>query len=183
MLVSILLATAGYAFDKYDIEIPFHIESSLYASFFYISGCLAYQRICDSRTTWGITALLFACNILLSQCLPGIDIATNHCGWYGLNAMDAYVGTLAIFLLSKKLDLLKEKNVVRRFLLWAGSNTIVVLGLSQVLSRSIKIVLGALPMPSAVNSVLRHVVLWCLLWLCAWLLNKYLPVVIGKSKK
>ena len=97
--------------------------------------------------------------------------------------MDAYIGTLAIFLLSKKLDLLKEKNVVRCFLLWAGSNTIVVLGLSQVLSRSIKIVLGTLPMPGAVNSVLRHVVLWSLLWLCAWLLNKYLPVVIGKSKK
>ncbi len=169
--------------EKLEIRLPYNIEVSLYASLFYIIGLVSREHIVKLESRWWLVVLLLAVNIVLSQVLPRTDMAANKCGMYGLNAMNALVGTLMLFLLAKKMQTWSVRNVVRRFFLWAGANTIVVLGLSQVVNLSMKSVMESLPLPGAVNSLMRHTLLWIALWLLATLINKYIPEAIGKKRQ
>lgn len=109
-------------------------------------------------------------------------MAVNQCGWYGLNAGNALVGTMAFFLLAKKMEKWNAKNIVRRFLTWAGNNTIIVLGLSQVLNLIIKDYMACLPLSNAISSLLRHLLLWFVLWVLSILINRFAPELIGKKR-
>ena len=135
-----------------------------------------------TESKWLMIVLLLGLNVLLSLMLPRTDMAANHCGWYGINAINAMVGTMAFFLLAKKTENLSAQNFLRRFLAWAGANTIVILGLSQVINLLMKECMISLPLSNGVNSLLRHVLLWVVLWVIATLINKYIPEIIGKKR-
>lgn len=183
LCTAIILASVGFAMEKLEIRLPYNIEVSLYASLFYIIGLVSREHIVKLESRWWFVILLLAVNIVLSQVLPRTDMAANKCGMYGLNAMNALVGTLAVFLLAMKMQTWSVRNVVRRFFLWAGANTIVVLGLSQVVNMLMKSVMESLPLPGAVSSLMRHTLLWGALWLLATLINKYIPEAIGKKRQ
>ena len=173
----------GFALEKMEIHVPYNIEVSLYATLFYVVGLLSRERIVKMESRWWYAILLLVVNIVLSQVLPRTDMAGNKCGLYGLNAVNALVGTLMVFLFAKKMQTWSVRNWLRRFFLWAGANTIVVLGLSQVVNMSMKGMMESLPLPGAVSSLMRHVILWIALWIVATLINKYIPEVIGKKRK
>lgn len=168
--------------EKLEIRAPYNIEVSLYATLFYVVGLISRERIVKMESRWWCVILLLVVNIVLSQVLPRTDMASNKCGLYGLNAVNALVGTLMVFLFAKKMQTWSVRNWFRRFFLWAGANTIVVLGLSQVVNLSMKGMMESLPLPGAVNSLMRHVILWIALWILATLINKYIPEVIGKKR-
>lgn len=110
-------------------------------------------------------------------------MASNKCGWYGVNAINAMIGTMAVFLIAKKIGMWNTNNILKRFLLWAGLNTIVILGLSQVVNLTIKKVMENLPIHGPLNSISRHILLWLMLWGLAYLINTYVPELIGKKRK
>ena len=179
---AIFLASVGFAMEKMEIHVPYNIEVSLYATLFYVVGLISRERIVKMESRWWYVILLLVVNIVLSQVLPRTDMAGNKCGLYGLNAVNALVGTLMVFLFAKKMQTWSVRNWLRRFFLWAGANTIVVLGLSQVVNMSMKGMMESLPLPGAVSSLMRHVILWIALWIVATLINKYIPEVIGKKR-
>lgn len=162
---------------------PFNIEVSLTATLYYIIGYECRERVLRLNSRWLLIVLLAVVHVVLSQLLPGIDMATNHCGLYGLNALNAIIGTLTVFLFAKKIQAWNACNWLRKFFLWAGVNTIVVLGLSQVVNMTMKGTMESLPIPNVVNSLLRHTLLWIMLWILATFINKYIPEVIGKNRK
>lgn len=182
LILAILLATVGFLMDVYGINLPFHIEVSLYATLFYVVGYIGRERIIIADSKWLVIALLLGLNVTLSLFSPRTDMAGNHCGWYGVNAVNAMIGTMAFFLLAKKFENLSRQNYLRRFLVWAGTNTIVILGLSQIINLLIKECMMNLPLSKATNSLLRHVLLWIVLWVIATLINKYVPEIIGKQR-
>lgn len=182
LIFAVLLATIGFIMDMHDVSLPFDIEVCLYATLFYVVGYVSRERIMKTESKWLMIVLLLGLNVLLSLMLPRTDMAANHCGWYGINAINAMVGTMAFFLLAKKTENLSAQNFLRRFLAWAGANTIVILGLSQVINLLMKECMISLPLSNGVNSLLRHVLLWVVLWVIATLINKYIPEIIGKKR-
>ena len=182
LIFAILLATIGFEMDIYNVNLPFDVEVSLYASLFYVVGYINRIRIIKIKSKWLMIVLLLGLNVLLSLILPRTDMAANQCGWYGINAVNALVGAMIFFLLAKKMENLSSQNFLRRFLNWAGTNTIVILGLSQVINLMMKECMNSLTLPNGVNSLLRHVLLWAVLWVIASLINKYIPEIIGKQR-
>lgn len=181
-MMGICLASIGFLLGEYGITFPFNLEVSLYATLFYIIGFIEKETIAKVKEKWIVIAVLLVANVILSMLLPRTDMAVNQCGWYGLNAANALIGTMAFFLLAKKMERWNAKNLIRRFFVWAGNNTIIVLGLSQVLNLMIKNSMTYLPLPNAVNSLLRHVLLWLVLWAFSILINRYIPEIIGKKR-
>lgn len=183
LLVAISLATVGFILDQYGIRTYFNLEVSLYATLFYIVGFLSRKTILKINSQWHWIILLLLINIILSIFLPRTDMASNKCGWYGVNAINAMIGSLAVFLMAKKIETWNSKNILKRFLLWAGVNTIVILGLSQVVNLTMKKIMENLPIHSTLNSISRHILLLLILWGVAYLINKYVPELIGKKRK
>ena len=183
MLAAISLATVGFILDQYGIRTYFNLEVSLYATLFYIVGFLSRKTIFKINSQWHWIILLLFLNIILSLFLPRTDMASNKCGWYGVNAINAMIGTMAVFLIAKKIGMWNTNNILKRFLLWAGLNTIVILGLSQVVNLTIKKVMENLPIHGPLNSISRHILLWLMLWGLAYLINTYVPELIGKKRK
>lgn len=183
LLVAISLATVGFILEQYGIRTYFNLEVSLYATLFYIVGFLSRKTMLKINSQWHWIILLLLINIILSIFLPRTDMASNKCGLYGVNAINAMIGSLAVFLMAKKIETWNSKNILKRFLLWAGVNTIVILGLSQVVNLTMKKVMENLPIHSTLNSIFRHILLWLMLWGVAYLINKYVPELIGKKRK
>lgn len=182
LIVAICLASIGYLLGEYGITFPFELEVSLYATLFYMIGYVCKDALVKVKEKWIAIVALLLTNIILSIILPRTDMAVNQCGWYGLNAGNALVGTMAFFLLAKKMEKWDAKNIVRRFLTWAGNNTIIVLGLSQVLNLIIKDYMACLPLSNAISSLLRHLLLWFVLWVLSILINRFAPELIGKKR-
>lgn len=177
-----IIGSTGYLLSFYGIRFWYNVDVSFYACFFYLIGYLLRNRLkqglfCNWFLIFGILFL----KIVLSQICPRTDMASNTCGWYGLNAFNALLGTLAIIMIAKK-DVLKKNNIVRTFFVWAGQNTLVILGLSQVVNVQLKFVMENMPMPEFINFIIRHFSLWIILWLLSVIIRKYLPEVIGQKR-
>ena len=176
-IYAIFLSLVGYFLYLRSIRLPYNIDVSFYASLFYLLG-YCYRDIIKNYNFKAYMIFLFAVtNIVLSQLLPRTDMAYNQCGWYGLNAINAIIGTLMIISLSKSFTFIPFK----KFFIWAGRNSIVILGLSQTLNLSIKKIMENFQMNNMLSSFVRHILLWLLLWLISIIVNRYAPFIIGKK--
>ena len=177
----ILIATIGYLLYLKSIRLPYNVDVCFYASLFYLLGYYFRDVIKNYNFKTYVIFLFAASNIAFSQLLPRTDMACNQCGWYGLNAINAIIGTLMVISLSKSFAYIPFK----KFFMWGGKNSIVILGLSQILNMSLKGIMANLHLPSVLSSGFRHIVLWILLWWISIIINRYFPLIIGKkfSKK
>ena len=53
---------------------------------------------------------------------------------------------------------------------------------AKTFCRLMKKVMENLPIHSTLNSISRHILLWLILWGVAYLINKYVPELIGKKE-
>ena len=173
----ILIATIGYLLYLKSIRLPYNVDVCFYASLFYLLGYYFRDVIKNYNFKTYMIFLFAASNIAFSQLLPRTDMACNQCGWYGLNAINAIIGTLMVISLSKSFAYIPFK----KFFMWGGKNSIVILGLSQILNMSLKGIMENLHLPSVLSSGFRHIVLWILLWWISIIINRYFPLVIGKK--
>lgn len=151
------------------------------ASFFYLIGYLVRNELKQISSNLFLALLILCINIILSLLLPRTDMAINSCGWYGINAINALIGTVSIILLTKWWEeKFTDHNFVSMFFLWAGKNTLIILGLSQIINISIKQYIY--PFHNTLDSIIRHIVLWISLWVLSIIIKKYIPEVIGKSR-
>lgn len=74
-------------------------------------------------------------------------------------------------------------GLIKKFFLWAGRNTYVIMGISQLVIIVLKDRLSPmLSLPNVVDSLMRYVLLWPLLIFLSCLLNNYVPFLVGKKK-
>lgn len=183
LLFALVMASVGFVMEKYGIRLPFNLEASLYATLFYTIGFVCKRIITTSEPKWMYILFLLAVNVSLSQVLPRTDIAANKIGMYGVNALNAFVGTMAIFFLAQKEESWNRENLLKKFFVWAGQNTLIILGLSAVINLPLKSAMEHFLLPPIVNTALRHTLLWYLLWLISRFVNRYIPEIIGKKRK
>lgn len=183
LLLAIVMASVGFVMEKYGIRLPFNLEASLYATLFYTIGFVCKRIITAAEPKWMYILFLLAVNILLSQVLPRTDMANNKIGMYGVNALNALVGTMVIFFLAQKEEAWSRENLLRKYFVWAGQNTLIILGLSAVINLFMKNAMEHFMLPPIVNSALRHTLLWYLLWLISRFVNRYIPEIVGKNRK
>ena len=176
-IYALFLYTIGYLLYLKSIRLPYNVDVCLYASLFYLLGYYFRDVIKNYNFKAYLIFLFAASNIALSQLLPRTDMAYNQCGWYGLNAINAITGTLMIIYLSKSFTYIPLK----KFFMWGGKNSIIILGLSQTLNMSIKKIMENFQISYMLSSFMRHILLWLLLWLISILVNRYIPFIIGKK--
>lgn len=158
-----------------------NIDVSFYASFFYLIGYISKNKIIHYPPKHSLAICLLIVNIILSQILPRTDMAWNNCGWYGLNAINAIGGTFAIILITKTYFDNIYATPIKLFFKWAGHNTIIILGLSQIISTYIKIGFSYFSVPEIMNPFLRHIFLWIILYILSIIIRKYFPRIIGQK--
>lgn len=179
---AILLGTVGYIFYWCDVRLYYNVDVAFSASLFYLIGYMVNKELKKIRPHWSSLLILMIINISLSILLPRTDMACNCCGLYGLNAMNAIIGSLAIILIAKKLEAVYLMGPITKFFLWAGKNTLVILGFSQMINMLIKQYMQSIVPQNMLFSILRHTLLWIILWILSIIVNKYIPEIIGKQR-
>lgn len=181
-IIAIFIGSIGYILPFYNVRLWYNLDVSFSASFFYLIGYLVRNELKQISSNLFLALLILCINIILSLLLPRTDMAINSCGWYGINAINALIGTVSIILLTKMVGgkIYRSHNFVSMFFLWAGKNTLIILGLSQIINISIKQYIY--PFHNTLDSIIRHIVLWISLWVLSIIIKKYIPEVIGKSR-
>ena len=181
IIISFTIAFIGCIFCWTSIRLPYNLDVCFMAGAFYLIGFIFKDKIKELQFKRILVIALLITNLVLSLLLPRTDMANNACGIYPFNMLNAIIGTVSIILFSKLLVNNKYLIIFRRFYNWAGSNTIIILGLSQWINILMKDSLGNNSLPFL--SIGRHILLWLFLWIISLVLNRYFPFLIGKKTK
>lgn len=177
----IVFLTVGYILSQLNIHLVFKQEVVLFALFFYGSGFIFKKLL--QKISFGIIFALLSLflQMVIVQFMPGIDMASNRFGWFIPNIMIALWGTINIIFIAKNIAVWKDKYMMKKSLIWAGKNTLIIMGLSQVVNMLLKSVCDTAYIFFS-NSIIRHCLLWVILYVCSMLFNKYTPILVGKKK-
>lgn len=187
--IVVILLLISYFFGYYlfikDINIPYTMSSVFHAFVFFSVGGLLKTKIKEIASPCSISILKILLTFIFAQFMPRLDLCSNNYGIFFLNTLLACFGTLGVFSISKNLsrDFNGLMGLIKKFFLWAGENTYVIMGISQLVIIMMKDRLSpVLSLPNAVDSVMRYLLLWPLLIFLSLLLNKYVPFFVGKKK-
>lgn len=126
--------------------------------------------------------IAFLISVVLSQILPKTDVARNEIGWMFPNYINAIVGIFFVMQLSRLLLSYFNLNLINRFLLWSGRNTLFILAFSQLFNYWILIALDMVKCPHIIGLLLRYVFLFISIYVASEVLNRYFPCIVGKIK-
>lgn len=180
---TVLICSAiGYILSLCDIHYFFKFEVIFFSIFFYGTGFVFKQFLLNIglKQKWWILSLIS--QIIIVQFIPPIDMAANQYGWYLPNLLIALWGTINIILVAKHMLSWESSNIIKRLLIWAGKNTLIIMGLSQVINMTIKTILLITFISPITNSIIRHCLLWGMLYACSIILNTHAPFLIGRKR-
>ena len=183
VFIILMLYGISYYMSWCDIHLPYRLEVVGLSSLFWCTGYYLKQYIKDIEWNLLYCILGIFLTIVTAQVLPRFDMNSNQHGTFVLNYLLACWGTTSVIMLSKRINKADRLPVTNKVLLWCGTNTIVIMGLSQPLNMSVKFILSSLNLPKIISFGIQHALLWILLVFLAYMLNKYLPVLIGKKRK
>ena len=168
----------GFFLYKRSIRFPWSMDVVLWAITFYSIGNTFKEWFLSIHFNVPVTLIFLACLILSSWLLPRTDMCSNNQGIFLLNTCQAVFGAITIFSIAKIICRYNIASALRVFLDWAGKNTFLIMGLSQLIIMILNDNLfTGLPW---YYTILKHLVLWGLLWLISLLMNNYLPFFVGK---
>lgn len=127
--------------------------------------------------------IAFLISVVLSQILPKTDVARNEIGWVFPNYINAIVGIFFVMQLSRLLLSYFNLNLINRFLLWSGKNTLFILAFSQLFNYWILVALDIVKCPHIIGLLLRYVLLFLIIYVTSKVLNRYVPFMVGKNKR
>ena len=110
-----------------------------------------------------------------------IIIAFITKSYQDLFGVRSYINAFAIILITKTYFDNIYATPIKLFFKWAGHNTIIILGLSQIISTYIKIGFSYFSVPEIMNPFLRHIFLWIILYILSIIIRKYFPRIIGQK--
>lgn len=181
--IIILMLCLSKLLAMLEIHLPFKIEAvSLSCSFLFMGYVLKKITKKYLSSIW-LILIAFLISVVLSQILPKTDIARNEIGWVFPNYINAIVGIFFVMQLSRLLLSYFNLNLINRFLLWSGKNTLFILAFSQLFNYWILVALDMVKCPHIVGLLLRYVLLFISIYVVSILLNRYVPFMVGKNKR
>lgn len=175
---TIVMLMGGYWLSSKDIHLLLHMEAVGMGCFFYSIGYLLSRWLKSIRMKWWFVAGLMLVYFVVIQMLGTLDMCPNNFGSFPFSQVMAVVGSILIIICARIIAYWDVGNPFRVFFNWAGRNTLVVVGFSQVCMAIINHYgseyLGTL------FSIVKYIVIWGIMYLLAKVLTKYLPFVVGK---
>lgn len=127
--------------------------------------------------------LSFIISVVLSQILPKTGVGRNEIGWVFPNYINAIVGIFFVMQLSRMLLIYLNYNLINKFLLWSGKNTLFILAFSQLFNYWILVALDMAKCPHIIGLLLRYVLLFVTIYVVSVCLTRYVPFMVGKNKR
>lgn len=178
MLCSIIVLIGGYWLSCRDIHFFLQLDVVGMGCFFYSIGYLLRHWLKTITMKWWCAGGLMLLYFMAIQMLRTLDMCPNSFGSFPFSQVMAVVGSILIIICARIVASWNVRNPFRMFLNWAGRNTLVVVGFSQVCMAIINHYgseyLGPL------FSIAKYVVIWGIMFLLARVFTKYLPFVVGK---
>ena len=181
-VIVLILALIGFILSKLEFHCFFKLEVTFFGVFFYGTGFISKRFLQNISMKKRIILPSLSLQIVIVQFMPTIDMAFNKFGYFLPNTIIALWGTINVILMAKHISVWDDKNFIKDFLIWAGKNTLIIMGLSQVISVVIKSIWNTTYLPAITNSIIRHCLLWTILYICSIIFNKYTPFLIGRKK-
>ena len=183
----LVLFLCSYALSLNNLHFPFKMESVGFALFFIASG-YAMQPLVHNLHNYSWLAVIFigGVTITLSQILPKLGVGRNDFGCVWLNPLNAILGSLFIFILSKRIlnSCLVSKwpiDGITKYFIWLGRNTLFVMAFSQLFNYWILVSLNRMGVTQIWGILLRYVILFAMIGWVSKSINKYVPSIIGKK--
>lgn len=160
----------------------YKLESVLLACSFFILGWLLKGRLLKLHIRLWIILIIAAFHLVLSQLLPKLDMCFYDLGSWA-NPLNAFLGIVIVMVVSKRFVSSRKLNAARIFLIWAGKNTLIIMGFASMLIILMNALIEFTTIPKIITSFAKHIMLWGLLYILTILINKYVPEMAGKKRK
>lgn len=156
-IISLILFIAGYIMFLNKIHLPYKVEVTGMALFFYGIGYqLKSLKIFYRKLNVFLIFILCVLSVILSYYqIPRLDMADNNYGMGGGTICVALLGiylTIQVAMLLERYLSMQLKNAI----IYIGKNTIVVVGMSQLILMSLKKYFEFYQVPSYISSPVRH---------------------------
>ncbi len=70
----------------------------------------------------------------------------------------------------------------RSLISYIGKNSFVILAFHTLVLNGLKVPLANIDMPHILNSLIRHTLMWSILFLLIYVLNNFAPWILGRKK-
>ena len=183
-VVCLIAAVVGYIADTNGVHLPYKLEVIGMGLMFYNIGVATknMKALQQKLPIWLLLLLLIVDIGLAYIQNPRLDMADNC---YGMGIPTILLALLGIYL-TIQVSLRMDRSIpqwLRKPVVYIGRNTIVIVGLSQVILMSLKKFFDIHGVPNIIGAPIRHLLLWIALFAATWILNRYVPFLIGKTKK
>ena len=185
----ICFALLGWYFSDVRIQLLYNFEVVLTAIAFYGIGHLFSKAINKllSNNNWKLIMISIICltfNIIFCYLNNvKLDLAVNEVGILPYTYISALCGFLAIAAASSFIEknFFFEKITFKSILIYLGSNSIVILGIHQIIKMVLADEILKLNISKPASITLRHLLLWIVMYIAIQVINRYIPIVLGKS--
>ena len=191
-LVGIIMSSVlGYMCMRYGFKFWFKLEVVFTACLFYGIGNLiknAFVHFFESAKTY-LICIIMVCSFMVSLVAsiltePKMDLCSNILGDVYFSYPAAIFGTLFMICFSK--ILCQSSSRVSQLLVecfkYTGRNSYVILAYHQAIGLTLITLFLPLGLPATISSICRHILLWVSLVCIIYLINNYMPWVLGKNK-
>lgn len=169
--------------DTFSHGIYYSMSAVPLSLLFFIIGAVCRDRILmvnKEKHHVTVAAGFFIFSYVFSQVFSPLNMMNGHLGTGGLlSIILSFVGIMSTWSLS---EILSGRNIIKRFMLYVGKNTLPILGLSQLYYLYSKDLLTILNVPLYVNFALRIIFMCLALWVSILFINKNIPLLVGKQK-
>lgn len=188
LLFLLLFSVISYVFYLRSIHFPFKLEVVFSSVLFYGVGNLSskylilfFERVSLRRLFYLLPIVLVLSIYLSINNLPRLDMAANIIGSYVPTYITAFVGVLMMFVISVLVSKLEWFAFAKKWVLFFGKNTYVILAFHQVVLMNLKMIFAQFNIPTYLNSGARHILLWGIIISFIFFINNYTPWVLGKK--
>lgn len=181
-LLCILLYATDYGLHCLDIDLPYFLDTTMSALIFYHLGyCFKGKKWYDMQVPPMLPAALLVAAVVFVAFFPvKVDMRSNNFPWYLL--LLSMVFTVSIYWLIHYVCLrISGNDIVTKFLVWCGTNSLAILGLHVWQIDLIWCVENKLRPTHFGWTLAEEAVIVVICYVLTVLINKYIPFVLGKS--
>jgi len=174
IIYSLLICIAlAYLLSTYKIHLPYKLEVVCTSIVFYSLGYLLNNKI---KFPWYYLLYFLFINILFTSLnSEKLDLAYNKLGMVIPTYIAAISGILSIVLFSEYYIKLKKNIWSSKILIFLGKNTFIILAFHQIIMMLI------ISLTSSRMSIVRHLIMWGILFLLIYIINNYFGWILSKS--
>lgn len=179
--IAAALLVVAYVLWMVHWHCAYKVESVPLACFFFLMGFLLKDSVRKLRVNIWILAIIAILHFVLAQILPKLDMCFYNFGSWA-NPINSILGIVMILAVSRLLESVSYNNILRKFFIWAGKNTLLIMGFASMVIMLINALLEFTTIPKVITSPAKHIVLWIVLYMLTIMINKFIPEMAGKKR-